>query len=107
MRNLLTGIYFNNKRLYEKAKLLRGWGRSSTLFNEDEGIKKRFNTKVDGIPYDGLTDRLNSYSFDYFFAPINGRDWFRKSQGIIGNLSSRELAELCSEKHVFGVISFS
>jgi len=33
--------------------LLRGWGRSSTLFNEKEDILKRFNTKVDGIPYDG------------------------------------------------------
>ena len=46
-------VCFNNKKLYEKAKLLRGWGRSSAVFNESEGIKKRFNTKVDGIPYDG------------------------------------------------------
>ena len=33
--------------------MLRGWGRSSAVFNESEGIKKRFNVKVDGIPYDG------------------------------------------------------
>jgi CDP-6-deoxy-D-xylo-4-hexulose-3-dehydrase len=46
-------VCFNNKNLYDKAKLLRGWGRSSAVFNESEGIKKRFNTKVDGIPYDG------------------------------------------------------
>ena len=46
-------VCFNNKKLYEKAKLLRGWGRSSAIFNESEGIKLRFNTKVDGIPYDG------------------------------------------------------
>ena len=44
---------FNDKKTYEKAKLLRGWGRSSAVFNESEGIKKRFETKVDGIPYDG------------------------------------------------------
>jgi len=44
---------FNDKKTYEKAKLLRGWGRSSAIFNESEGIKKRFSTKVDGIPYDG------------------------------------------------------
>ena len=31
----------------------RGWGRSSAVFDESRGIKKRFNTKVDGIPYDG------------------------------------------------------
>ncbi|OUV61582.1 MAG: NarL family transcriptional regulator [Candidatus Pelagibacter sp. TMED128] len=46
-------VCFNDKKLYDKAKLLRGWGRSSAIFNESEGIKKRFNTKVDGIPYDG------------------------------------------------------
>jgi CDP-6-deoxy-D-xylo-4-hexulose-3-dehydrase len=46
-------VCFNNKDQYNKAKLLRGWGRSSTLFNEGEDILKRFNTKVDGIPYDG------------------------------------------------------
>ena len=46
-------VCFNDKKLYDKAKLLRGWGRSSAIFNESEGINKRFNTKVDGIPYDG------------------------------------------------------
>ena len=46
-------VCFNDKQLYDKAKLLRGWGRSSAVFNESEGIKKRFNVKVDGIPYDG------------------------------------------------------
>ena len=46
-------VCFNDKKLYEQAKLLRGWGRSSAIFNESEGIEKRFNTKVDGIPYDG------------------------------------------------------
>ena len=44
---------FNDKKIYDKAKLLRGWGRSSAVFNESEGIKKRFSIKVDGIPYDG------------------------------------------------------
>ena len=46
-------VCFNDKKLYDKAKLLRGWGRSSAVFNESEGIEKRFNTKVDGIKYDG------------------------------------------------------
>ena len=44
---------FNDKKLYDQAKLLRGWGRSSAIFNESEGINLRFNKKVDGIPYDG------------------------------------------------------
>ena len=46
-------VCFNDKKLYDQAKLLRGWGRSSAVFNESEGINKRFSTKVDGIPYDG------------------------------------------------------
>ena len=46
-------VCFNNKKLYDRAKLLRGWGRSSSVFNESESIKLRFSSKVDGIPYDG------------------------------------------------------
>jgi len=44
---------FNNFKLYQRAKLLRGWGRSSATFNESESIKKRFNVKISGIDYDG------------------------------------------------------
>ena len=46
-------VCFNNRKNYERAKLLRGWGRSSAIFNESEGLKLRFSEKVDGIPYDG------------------------------------------------------
>ena len=46
-------VCFNNKDQYNRAKLLRGWGRSSTLFNEKEDISKRFSTKIDDILYDG------------------------------------------------------
>ena len=46
-------VCFNNKKLYEEAKILRGWGRSSATFNESEEIKKRFSAKVSGIQYDG------------------------------------------------------
>ncbi len=45
-------VCFNDYKLYQKAKLLRGWGRSSATFNESENIKKRFNIKVAGIDYD-------------------------------------------------------
>ncbi len=45
-------VCFNDFELYQKAKLLRGWGRSSATFNESEDIKKRFNIKVSGINYD-------------------------------------------------------
>ncbi len=46
-------VCFNNKKIYERAKLLRGWGRSSSIFNESEGINKRFNQKIGGMYYDG------------------------------------------------------
>ena len=45
-------VCFNDYKLYQKAKLLRGWGRSSATFNESENIKKRFNIKISGIDYD-------------------------------------------------------
>ena len=45
-------VCFNDYRLYERAKLLRGWGRSSAVFNESENATKRFNVKVSGIDYD-------------------------------------------------------
>lgn len=45
-------VCFNDEQLYEHAKVLRGWGRSSAIFNETEDIKKRFSAKVAGIQYD-------------------------------------------------------
>tara|TARA_B110000008_G_scaffold262228_1_gene284262 strand:+ start:1360 stop:2556 length:1197 start_codon:yes stop_codon:yes gene_type:complete len=45
-------VCFNDYKLYKKAKLLRGWGRSSATLNESESISKRFNIKVSGIDYD-------------------------------------------------------
>ena len=46
-------VCFNDKRQYIKAKLLRSWGRSSSLFDEkSEKIENRFNIKLDGILYD-------------------------------------------------------
>ena len=46
-------VCFNNKKQYLKAKLLRSWGRSSSLYDESsEKIENRFNIKLDGIPYD-------------------------------------------------------
>lgn len=36
----------------ERGKLLRSWGRSSSLFVDSESIENRFNVELDGIPYD-------------------------------------------------------
>ncbi len=46
-------VCFNNKKHYLKAKLLRSWGRSSSLYDEkSEKIENRFNIYLDGIQYD-------------------------------------------------------
>ena len=42
----------NNKNYYEKAKVLRSWGRMSTLIKDSENINKRLNIKLKGIEYD-------------------------------------------------------
>jgi CDP-6-deoxy-D-xylo-4-hexulose-3-dehydrase len=45
-------VMINSSKWRDRAKVLRGWGRSSSLFGESESISKRFNSKLDGIPYD-------------------------------------------------------
>tara|TARA_B100001057_G_C22865171_1_gene956150 strand:+ start:1345 stop:2541 length:1197 start_codon:yes stop_codon:yes gene_type:complete len=42
----------NDKKESEKAKLLRSWGRSSSLYEDSEAIENRFGTNLDGIRYD-------------------------------------------------------
>ncbi len=46
-------LCLNDKGLISKAKLLRSWGRSSSLFDEkSEAIENRFNVNLDGYAYD-------------------------------------------------------
>lgn len=42
----------NNKFLFDRAKVLRSWGRMSTLIKDSENIKKRLNIKLNSIEYD-------------------------------------------------------
>jgi CDP-4-dehydro-6-deoxyglucose reductase, E1 len=42
----------NSDEYMQKARLLRSWGRSSSLFVESEKIENRFDVEVDGISYD-------------------------------------------------------
>ncbi len=42
----------NNKNFYNRAKVLRSWGRMSTLIKDSENINKRLNIKLEGIGYD-------------------------------------------------------
>ena len=46
-------LMINDNKVMEEAKLLRSWGRSSSLFDEkSEEIENRFNINLDGIEYD-------------------------------------------------------
>ena len=45
-------VLFNNSKWLGKAKMLRGWGRSSSIFSESESIEKRFKYKIGKLPYD-------------------------------------------------------
>lgn len=42
----------NDEAHYDRGRLLRSWGRSSSLFVESEKIENRFNVEIEGIPYD-------------------------------------------------------
>jgi L-ascorbate 6-phosphate lactonase len=48
----------------------------------------------DTIPYEGLVEELLEHTVDIAMLPINGRDFFRTRAGTIGNMDSREAAEI-------------
>ena len=48
----------------------------------------------DTTVYPGMVERLSALRVDVALIPINGRDWFRERQGIIGNTDHREAADL-------------
>ncbi len=51
----------------EKSKLLRSWGRSSSLFSDNEAIENRFNVNLNGFKYDAKfvfeQNRLSARAF--------------------------------------------
>lgn len=60
-------VVVNSDQDKNGAKMLRGWGRSSSIFNESESIEMRFSRKIDGIPYDG---KFIFDSVGYNFLPL-------------------------------------
>ena len=45
-------LMLNSKSLYDKAKILRSWGRLSSTVKDSENIKNRLNISLSGIDYD-------------------------------------------------------
>jgi len=42
----------NDKKTYDRAKVLRSWGRMSTLIKDSENINRRLDIKLNGYEYD-------------------------------------------------------
>ena len=42
----------NDKKIHDRAKVLRSWGRMSTLIKDSENINKRLDVKLNGYEYD-------------------------------------------------------
>ena len=45
-------VLISDEETYNEMKILRSWGRSSSLLKDSESIKNRFNIKIDNIKYD-------------------------------------------------------
>jgi CDP-6-deoxy-D-xylo-4-hexulose-3-dehydrase len=45
-------VCVRDDELARRARLLRSWGRTSSLFVDSESVETRFGIEVDGIPYD-------------------------------------------------------
>jgi L-ascorbate 6-phosphate lactonase len=59
---------------------------------ESDGV--RLYHAGDTILYDGMAEGLRGIGVDVALLPINGRDGYRESAGLVGNLDEREAAFL-------------
>ncbi len=58
-------VCLNDKNLADRARLLRSWGRSSSLLDNPENIEDRLSVEIDGIPYDRkFTFEVQGYNFE-------------------------------------------
>ncbi len=59
----------------------------------------------DCVVYDGLADKLKIAGIDLALLPVNGRDEYRTSRGIIGNMNFDEAVDLCRAAHIPAMIA--
>jgi CDP-4-dehydro-6-deoxyglucose reductase, E1 len=75
----------NSEEFEHRARVLRGWGRRSSIFAESESVNARFGIEIDGVPYDA------KYVFDavgYNFEPSElgaafGLEQFKRLPGFL------------------------
>lgn len=51
----------------------------------------------DTLVYDGMVETLRTLQVNVALLPINGRDYFREAQNLVGNMNPREAADLTAE----------
>lgn len=68
----------------------------------------------DTVPFEEMTGLVGSFAPDIALLPINGRDAFRLSNGVPGNMTGSEALELCRRAkikflvpHHFGMFEFN
>lgn len=68
----------------------------------------------DCTPYPGLEDTVAAHAIDLALLPVNGRDEYRRSRGILGNFTLAEVVNLCKHAnipfllgHHFGMFEFN
>jgi len=68
----------------------------------------------DCVPYAGLAERLRQCNVDLALLPVNGRDEYRRSHGVPGNMTFEEAESLCRSggiswliPHHFGMFDFN
>ncbi|GGO91946.1 MBL fold metallo-hydrolase [Wenjunlia tyrosinilytica] len=68
----------------------------------------------DCVPYDGQAELLRDLRVDLALLPVNGRDAYRTDNGVPGNFTVQEAAELCETAgiprllcHHFGLFDFN
>lgn len=60
-------ICVNRKNWHQRLLVLRGWGRTSALFEESENLEKRFTATINNIPYD---NKFIYTELGYNFLPL-------------------------------------
>ena len=79
---------FNDRKLYERAKLLRGWGRSSAYTQENESIQSRFKSKLKGIDYDAKYI-FNDFGYNFIPSEISAAFALEQLKKLKSNLKKR------------------
>jgi L-ascorbate metabolism protein UlaG (beta-lactamase superfamily) len=79
-------------------KLSGGEARFLGYVLESAGV--RIFHAGDSLVYEGMAERLKELRVDVALLPINGRDYYRESQDIVGNMDPREALELAARAGV-------